>query len=733
MDERLKGLDIQINKHIKGLDIDHLVAASKKHVAFLRACHKANISLQPPSKTTLQHYEAWLASKALEPPPLDCAWVWHCHRLAPLSYARTAARLGLPDAKSLAFRWTEAATDAGGEPGALVLDGFDVVASCARQKTFLWQVSGERYEDESFLRDGAARYEHFLRLMRRGEFLVPTYQIDLFWHTHILDSGAAYAADTARLGGFVLPHDDSVNDRSTPETKLNVQFRRTCALWAATRREAYAVDGAMYRGEPPLEYGDADWLPVDAERAELRWRLLREAMGGDEDRAGGGAPSTVDAVAVPVVDQVAGDMAALAVAVPSRGANRAGGWECADDAGGWIPYDAASSAAIDQAEGQGAGSTATIRIGASTYAADPWALTQTNVATGFRRAIRRNPGAAPVSGAAVVSSTPPTFAYAPTWSYKHDGAWCAFDGGAQASLEQAFRAKPVPPRGTVHLPATGATSYIVDLDRWTQTNAATGTTRRVHRAGLPWWEFLGDGYERYDAVSNAAVNEALLAGVTGVRYTGGNGQTYAVDLRLRRQVNVATGVTRQIREAPDFIAAADRKTVARGTQANPLREGYVFGAGASGDGYYRIGTALGDALLRTRLESKLTYAKGKAKTAKRMSLVYSKTTIKKRADAVEERGAPRVRRLLEGQGRPRGARAGRARERGRRRGRRGLRVLRRRRVRVLRRRRWRAAAGCGGGGGGGGCGEAAAAAAAAGRLRRRLRRRRLRRRRAGPG
>ena len=92
------------------IDKDHLIAASRKHVAFLRVCHKAGVSLRPPSKDTLRRYEAWLGSK--EPPPLDCAWVWHCHRLAPLSYARTAARLGLPDAKSLAFRWTEAATDA---------------------------------------------------------------------------------------------------------------------------------------------------------------------------------------------------------------------------------------------------------------------------------------------------------------------------------------------------------------------------------------------------------------------------------------------------------------------------------------------------------------------------------------------------------------------------------------------------------------------------------------------
>ena len=54
IDEHPKGLNIQMNKHIKGLDIDHLIAASKKHVAFLRVCHKAGVSLRPPSKDTLR-------------------------------------------------------------------------------------------------------------------------------------------------------------------------------------------------------------------------------------------------------------------------------------------------------------------------------------------------------------------------------------------------------------------------------------------------------------------------------------------------------------------------------------------------------------------------------------------------------------------------------------------------------------------------------------------------------
>ena len=92
--------------------------------------------------------------------------------------------------------------------------------------------------------------------MRSGEFLVPTYQIDLFWHTHILASASTYAADTRRLCGFELPHDDSVNDRAEG-SKLNRQYAVTQKLWAeAYGGERYAVPGGMYRGEPPEAYFD---------------------------------------------------------------------------------------------------------------------------------------------------------------------------------------------------------------------------------------------------------------------------------------------------------------------------------------------------------------------------------------------------------------------------------------------------------------------------------------------
>lgn len=48
-----------------------------------------------------------------------------------------------------------------------LLDGFDLMASAECQKDFLWQVSGPRFGDVDFLRQGVDRYVRFLRLSPR--------------------------------------------------------------------------------------------------------------------------------------------------------------------------------------------------------------------------------------------------------------------------------------------------------------------------------------------------------------------------------------------------------------------------------------------------------------------------------------------------------------------------------------------------------------------------------------
>ncbi len=83
------------------------------------------------------------------------------------------------------------------------LGGFDVIESCERQKAFLWQVSQTNFHSDEFLAQGVDNYFKFVSLMKRGEekprFLVPTYQIDLMWHTHILHSIEMYHVDCKKI------------------------------------------------------------------------------------------------------------------------------------------------------------------------------------------------------------------------------------------------------------------------------------------------------------------------------------------------------------------------------------------------------------------------------------------------------------------------------------------------------------------------------------------------------
>ena len=62
--------------------------------------------------------------------------------------------------------------------------------------------------------DALKRYAMYLYLKKQhpDKFLVPCYDMDLVWHTHQVHP-VEYQRDTAAILGFVLKHDDSVNDR----------------------------------------------------------------------------------------------------------------------------------------------------------------------------------------------------------------------------------------------------------------------------------------------------------------------------------------------------------------------------------------------------------------------------------------------------------------------------------------------------------------------------------------
>ena len=111
-------------------------------------------------------------------------------------------------------------------------------------------------KDDLFLEGAIARYKGFLHLIKRNKernikrFCVPTYDIDLIWHSHQLHP-SAYYKDLKGIMGKVLEHNDMDSDRTEGE-KLDVGFHETTKQWEEIFGSRYWRAGAMYRGSPPF-------------------------------------------------------------------------------------------------------------------------------------------------------------------------------------------------------------------------------------------------------------------------------------------------------------------------------------------------------------------------------------------------------------------------------------------------------------------------------------------------
>ncbi|KAL2939088.1 Glycine-rich domain-containing protein 2 [Bienertia sinuspersici] len=80
-------------------------------------------------------------------------------------------------------------------------------------------------------------------------FCVPTYDVDLMWHSH-QSHPVSYCNDLIKLVGTVLEHDDTDSDR-TKGKKLDTGFSGITKQWEETFGLSYWKAGAMYRGTTP--------------------------------------------------------------------------------------------------------------------------------------------------------------------------------------------------------------------------------------------------------------------------------------------------------------------------------------------------------------------------------------------------------------------------------------------------------------------------------------------------
>ncbi|KAG2291168.1 hypothetical protein Bca4012_007119 [Brassica carinata] len=292
-------MDEEMNQKLEWLEAQKieisvdLFAAAKQQLQFLAAVDRNRYLYDGPAlERAIYRYNAcWLPllAKYTEPssicegplvPPLDCEWVWHCHRLNPVRYKTDCEELygrvlDNSNVSSSVNGTSKSQTETlwrrlyPTEPYDLDLINkttseterkhttttYDLVSAVKRQSTFYYQVSRPHVDNDVFLREAVARYKAFLYLIKRNRersvklFCVPTYDIDLIWHTHQLHA-LSYCKDMTKMIGKVLEHDDTDSDRSKGK-KLDTGFSGTTAMWEETFGARYWKAGAMNRGNTP--------------------------------------------------------------------------------------------------------------------------------------------------------------------------------------------------------------------------------------------------------------------------------------------------------------------------------------------------------------------------------------------------------------------------------------------------------------------------------------------------
>ena len=236
-----------------------LIRAAKNQLDFLALVDEhPHLYSGPVLKNAIRRYElCWLpfisrhqhtsGQPQILAAPLDIAWVWHVHMLAPYAYEQDCNNIchglvdhcslspdqrhhGLKRAKSLwevSFPEEPFEINVDEYPASLVTAyssrmSYNLEEACQRQSNFFYQVSLPHYRDNRFLHDAVDRYITHLHLKKKNPhvFMVPCYDFDLIWHAHQLHP-VNYKQTTTKWLGKMLNHDDSVTDRS-PGSKLHL-------------------------------------------------------------------------------------------------------------------------------------------------------------------------------------------------------------------------------------------------------------------------------------------------------------------------------------------------------------------------------------------------------------------------------------------------------------------------------------------------------------------------------
>jgi hypothetical protein len=264
-----------------GMNLQGLEDSARDHLALLRAVHLCgrDLYLAGPdlSQAIAVYVTQWLPklnnhneSSSLEPPEVDVAWVWHLHKTAPFSYQRDCIQwygrildvpAGMnPFSHSHLLSLPEVPVD--------MFSGIDsefakrIASSAENHSSFFWHANWPEYFDPAFLTGSVNRYEMMLRLMKMypNQLIVPTFDIDNIWRTH-LAFPSRYIEDCRRLAGREINRSDELGNNRSVAGFCVTSTSKTEQLWNASYDSTWRRVGGMHRGEPPC------WFWSDRQQA----------------------------------------------------------------------------------------------------------------------------------------------------------------------------------------------------------------------------------------------------------------------------------------------------------------------------------------------------------------------------------------------------------------------------------------------------------------------------------
>jgi hypothetical protein len=179
--------------------------------------------------------------------PWQIEWIWHVHRLHPIDYLNDCKQLsdGLVDKKALRLMQKHSKKNKSNSKFLFInsysfIPSIDLTSAVIRQNDFLnkfrrhflysydlKQWKGPKFQH--FVQD----YVSFIKLARKNQMIVPTFDIDLIWHTH-MRYPTQYHEFSQALCGFILDHDDSIETYI-----LSDAYQITADRWKQTYHSEY--------------------------------------------------------------------------------------------------------------------------------------------------------------------------------------------------------------------------------------------------------------------------------------------------------------------------------------------------------------------------------------------------------------------------------------------------------------------------------------------------------------